>query len=53
VGITEEELETCFADYLEAGAAKLQISRTALLDRIRDYYDGFSFDGRRSITSWR
>ncbi|MDR3171719.1 MAG: AAA family ATPase [Treponema sp.] len=49
LGYTAEELERYFAEHLETGAAKLGCSRTELIERIRDYYDGFSFDGEHFV----
>lgn len=45
VGYTQEELESSFAPWLDKAAEKRQTTRAALLDRVRDYYDGFCFDG--------
>ena len=45
VGYTQEELETCFSAWLDEAAKQRQMTRAALLDRVRDYYDGFCFDG--------
>jgi hypothetical protein len=45
LGYTETEMETYFDDFLREGSARLQISREELIARIKDYYDGFSFDG--------
>jgi hypothetical protein len=49
LGITETELETCFGEHIEAGARQLGLSREDLIARIRDYYDGFSFDGEQFV----
>jgi hypothetical protein len=49
LGYTAEELETRFDKYLDAGAEKMRLSRKELVARIADYYDGFSFDGKRFV----
>ena len=45
VGYTQAELESSFASWLDDAADKRQTTRAALLNRVRDYYDGFCFDG--------
>jgi hypothetical protein len=49
LGYTREELEATFDERLEEGAVKLNISRDELLAKIKDYYNGFSFDGKHSV----
>lgn len=44
-GCTQEELEFFFSDKISEAAQKLQIGREQFLERLKDYYDGFSFDG--------
>ena len=44
-GYTQSELEYFFNDSINAAAQKLQIGREQFLERLKDYYDGFSFDG--------
>lgn len=44
LGITEEELESYFDDYLKDAEAALSLSRVELLKELRSHYDGFSFD---------
>jgi hypothetical protein len=43
LGITEEELRRDFAEHIAAFAQQEAISETALLNRIRTWYDGFCF----------
>ena len=45
VGYTQRELEDNFVDWLEKIEQELSMSRDELLDKIKGYYDGFSFDG--------
>jgi hypothetical protein len=49
LGYTQEELLSNFAAHIDAAAARLEESRESLAARIRDYYDGFSFDGRTRL----
>ena len=44
-GYTQDEIERCFGGWIGATAAKMDLSREALLEQAREYYDGFSFDG--------
>ena len=43
-GYTEAEIRKYFPDYLEETATKMQVSTEELIAKMRDYYDGFSFD---------
>ena len=43
LGITEDELRTCFEDYIEDFARNEGLSEKELLQRIRHWYDGFCF----------
>jgi hypothetical protein len=45
VGITEEELEEHFSPWLEEAALKYNTTVPLITERIKKYYDGFSFDG--------
>ena len=45
VGYTQQELEKYFVDYFEKPMKKFSFSKEELLEKIKDYYDGFSFDG--------
>jgi hypothetical protein len=49
LGLTQEELEGNFAPYIKKTAEKLRMSEKELLTRIRDYYDGFSFDWETKV----
>lgn len=44
-GYTQSELEYYFADWLKAASGEMGITHDELIERLRDYYDGFSFDG--------
>jgi hypothetical protein len=45
-GYTEEEIISYFQDYLEETAEYMNISTEELIKRMRDYYNGFSFDSK-------
>jgi hypothetical protein len=44
-GFTEEEIVRYFPEYIEKTAMKMNCSPDRLLEMMRDYYDGFCFDG--------
>ena len=44
-GYTQDELEYYFSDRIEILAQSMSITENELTDKIRKYYDGFSFDG--------
>jgi hypothetical protein len=45
-GITRDELLTYFSEHLEATATKMNITKDELVDKMEDFYDGFSFNGK-------
>ena len=46
VGYTQHELEDNFSDWLEKTGQEMSLSKEELLEKIKRYYDGFSFDGK-------
>ncbi|MDR1581883.1 MAG: ATP-binding protein [Prevotellaceae bacterium] len=48
-GYTQTELEACFAEYLDDVANYTGMSRENLLDGIRTWYNGYSWDGETSV----
>ncbi len=48
-GYTEEELVTYFADYLDIIAKKLNLTHEQLLENMRAWYDGYSWDGESRL----
>ncbi|MDR1632586.1 MAG: ATP-binding protein [Dysgonamonadaceae bacterium] len=48
-GITREELLQNFPDYLELTAEEMQISKDELVERMEDFYGGFSFNGEMRL----
>ncbi len=48
-GYTQTELETYFIDYLPQAEKKYQLSTPELYDRIKFWYNGYSWDGERSV----
>jgi hypothetical protein len=49
LGYTENELLFNFDGYIDRTAKKCEKSRGELLAQIREYYDGFSFDGENRL----
>ncbi|MDR1622879.1 MAG: ATP-binding protein [Synergistaceae bacterium] len=49
LGYTEKELLSNFDGYLDKTAAKRKETKEELIAKIRDYYDGFSFDGEERL----
>ena len=49
VGFTQVELENYFPDYLAVLANKFNRSITELLPSIKEWYNGFSFDGKNKL----
>ena len=48
-GYTQEELEHNFGEWIDFTASKMGMSRCEILERLRDYYDGFSFNGNTRL----
>ena len=46
VGYTQNDLEKNFSDWIDETAQKISLDKIELIRRIREYYDGFSFDGK-------
>lgn len=49
LGITDDELRTAFSDRLEKLADKEHLPVDALLDKIRRWYNGYSWDGVKRV----
>jgi hypothetical protein len=49
MGCTHEELMTYFAPFISATALELGISEEELVNKLKEYYDGFSFDGINEV----
>ncbi len=45
LGYTQEELELNFKAHIERSSERLSMTAEELLNEIKDYYDGFCFDG--------
>ena len=43
-GLTEDEIKLYFPDYLEETAKYMQLTTEELISKMRNYYNGFSFD---------
>ncbi len=48
-GYTQTELEHYFADYIADTTQKLEVSKNALLQEMKRYYNGYSFDGVTTV----
>ncbi|MDR1115500.1 MAG: ATP-binding protein [Tannerella sp.] len=48
-GYTQEELEHNFSEHIDAMIAKEGDTRENLLDRTRQWYDGYTWDGKTSV----
>jgi hypothetical protein len=48
-GYTQNELETNFAPFIEDTGNKLNLTNADLLKRLKEYYNGFSFDGKARL----
>src|SRR6056297_1145805 len=49
LGYTQEELERDFEPYLEACETSMAMKRQELFNQIKQYYNGFSFDGNHFV----
>jgi hypothetical protein len=49
MGYTQLELEYYFSDYLQLIENQLNLSRAALLDKIKTWYNGYSWDGMTRV----
>ncbi|MDR1222795.1 MAG: AAA family ATPase, partial [Tannerella sp.] len=48
-GYTQEELEHYFSEHIDAMVAKEGVTRENLLDKIRRWYDGYTWDGKTAV----
>jgi hypothetical protein len=48
-GFTQNEVEIYFAPFIENVGKKLNLAKDVLLKRVKDYYYGFSFDGKEKL----
>jgi hypothetical protein len=48
-GYTQQELEACFEEHIRRMAETLQVATTALLAKIRSWYNGYSWDGVNAV----
>ena len=49
-GYTQKELESYFSDHIAATAQKLKITKRILLDKIKRFYNGYSWTGEEDET---
>jgi hypothetical protein len=48
-GYTQEELERDFSKHINATATHLEMTRGDLLENIRKWYDGYTWDGKKPV----
>lgn len=48
-GYTQQEIEYFFGDRIKATAEKMKLTSEKLLELLREYYDGFCFDGKLKL----
>ncbi len=49
LGYTQQELEDNFREYIHTSCEVLDMAPSDLIEKIRRYYNGFSFDGQRFV----
>lgn len=49
VGYTQTELESNFSEYINNSSKDLKLSQTNVLELLKKYYDGYSFDGETKL----
>lgn len=49
VGYTQEDLEFHFEEHIQSAMTSLELTREDLLERMRIWYDGFSWDGKSKL----
>ena len=49
VGITSKEIDNNFVAHLDKAEEELQLSRAALLAQIKEWYNGYSWDGKTRV----
>ncbi|MBQ7607624.1 MAG: AAA family ATPase [Desulfovibrionaceae bacterium] len=49
LGYSQDELEKYFSEYIVDNAKKYNMDKCLFIEKLRDYYDGFCFDGRHSV----
>jgi hypothetical protein len=48
-GYTQEELESDFSEYIDRAAEHLKMTKEYLLDQIRYWYNGYTWDGETAV----
>ena len=49
VGYTQDEIEENFQDWIDSAADRMKLDRGELFKQLKDYYDGFCFDGETKL----
>lgn len=48
-GISQDELERDFSEYIEETAKFLRLSKNNLLEELKNWYNGYSWDGKETV----
>jgi hypothetical protein len=48
-GYTQQEMENYFSDYIDDASKELNMAKETLLENIRYWYDGYTWDGKTSM----
>ena len=49
IGLTQQDVETCFEAYMPQVLNELDMTRTDFLERMRIWYDGYSWTGKQHL----
>lgn len=49
LGITQEELEVGFKEHIDFGAKQFNLSKEQFLKTVKDWYNGYSYDGKTKL----
>jgi putative lipoic acid-binding regulatory protein len=49
LGITQEELEINFKEHIDFGVEQFKVSKTEFLDVVKNWYNGYSYDGEVTL----
>ncbi len=49
VGYTQDEIEENFLEWIDSAADRMKLDRGELFKQLKDYYDGFCFDGETKL----
>ncbi len=49
LGYTREEIKVCFSDYINAALVKLDLSEEKFWEKLKHYYNGYSWNGEQFV----